>query len=230
MGISGLRHWYASGALAALSLAAVISASACAPVSAALGSGGGSSATAPKPAPATPMPTYSSPYATRVATTHVVKAPAITAYPWASDTTGSVDLYGLTRRQCVSFVAWYLNSHGTPFGYSTQGPKGIATFGNATTWDGSAAKAGFTVSTTPLVGSVAQWHANETSQWDTPNGGWGRMQAGSAGHVAIVTRVYPNGNVDLAQYNMGEARSFSTMTNVRAPRYIYVPLASPRVP
>ncbi len=31
-------------------------------------------------------------------------------YPWASDTTFGNDPYGLTKRQCVSYVAWYLSS------------------------------------------------------------------------------------------------------------------------
>ena len=52
--------------------------------------------------------------------------------------------------------------------------------------------------------------------------------AGSAGHVAIVTKVYPNGNVDLAQYNLGGNRSYSTVLNFRAPRYIYVRYPPPR--
>ncbi len=217
---------YISGVLSALSLAAVISTSACSPV---LVDAGGGKAPAPTPAPA-PMPNYSSPTAVRLATTHIVTAPGLNAYPWANDQTNGVDPYGMTMRQCVSYAAWYLNAHGTPFGHFTRGPRGIGTFGNATGWDAAAVKAGFTVSTTPLVGSVAQWHANETVKWDTSNGGWASMTAGSQGHVAIVTRVYPNGNVDLAQFNMNDARSFSTMTNVRAPRYIYVPLSSPRVP
>jgi surface antigen len=174
------------------------------------------------------MPTYSSPWATRLATPHKVTIPAITAYPWASDSTGASDPYGLTKRQCVSYVAWYLNSHGTPFGYSTKGPRGVGTFANATTWAAAAAKAGFTVSPKPLVGSVAQWLSHETSRWAV-TGGTMTFTAGDAGHVAIVTKVYSNGNVDLAQYNVGGSRKYSTVTNFRAPRYIYVPLASPRV-
>jgi surface antigen len=210
-----------SGAVAAMSLATVVSVSALAPAA--------SAATVSPSVTNSPVPTYSSPYDTRLATTHKVTAPAITAYPWANDQTKGSDPYGETMRQCVSYVAWYLNSHGTPFGYNTQGPRGTATFGNATTWDAAAIKDGFTVSLKPLVGSVAQWHSNEISTWTVP-GGYYTLQAGSFGHVAIVTAVYSNGNVDLAQYNMGGNRAFSVMHNVRAPRYIYVPLASPNVP
>ena len=217
---------YPSGALAGLSLAAVLSASACAPLPAVLRVGSSNARPIPKSAP---LPAYSSPYATRVASPHVVPAPAITAYPWANDTTNGNDPYGLTKRQCVSYAAWYLNAHGTPFGHFTAGPAGTGVFGNASGWDAAARTAGFTVSTTPVVGSVAQWHAGEASHWTTPYS-WGSMTAGSAGHVAIVTKVYPSGNVDLAQYNMSDARSFSRMLDVRALRYIYVPLSSPHVP
>ena len=208
------------GTLAGLGLAAVLAASACTPFPAVLRSG----SSTPTKAPA-----YASPYSTHLAKTHVVKAPAVTAYPWANDTTNGNDAYGLTKRQCVSYVAWYLNVHGTPFGLFTKGPKGIGIFANASGWDAAARAAGFAVSKTPLVGSVAQWHANESSEWTTPDS-WGSMTAGSAGHVAIVTKVYPNGNVDLAQFNLNDARSFGQALDVRAPRYIYVPLSSPRVP
>jgi surface antigen len=176
-----------------------------------------------------PVPKYTSPSQTRVASTHNVLAPAITAYPWWNDQTGAADPYGMTKRQCVSFVAWYLNAHGTPFAHFTKGPKGVGTFGDGATWDAAAFKAGFTVSHTPLVGSIAQWHSNETLHVTTATN-WFDIGAGAPGHVAIVTKVYPGGFVDLAQYNFGNNRSYNTMVKVKAPRYIYVPLASPHVP
>lgn len=231
---------YSSGALVGLGLAAVLAASACTPLPAVLrADGSGATKTAktvpkttarsvPKAKPANPMPTYASPYAIRRATPHVVRAPAITAYPWANDTTNGNDAYGLTKRQCVSYVGWYLNAHGTPFGLFTRGPKGLGIFSNASGWDAAARAAGFTVSRTPVVGSVAQWHANESSSWTTDTS-WGSMTAGPAGHVAIVTKVYANGNVDVAQFNLNDARSFNRSLDVRAPRYIYVPLSSPIV-
>jgi surface antigen len=163
-----------------------------------------------------------------IAKPHFALYPPNTAYPWIRDQTQGLDTYGMTKRQCVSFAAWYINMHGTPFGYMTKGPKGVGTFNNATVWDAAAFKAGFVVSTRPLVGSIAQWHAYETSTWLTPTyKGW--MKAGWAGHVAIVTRVYWNGNVDIAQYNGPNPRGYSVAINVRAPRYIYVPLLAPRV-
>jgi surface antigen len=160
-----------------------------------------------------------------VAKPHFALYPPNTAYPWAGDETQGLDTYGMTKRQCVSFAAWYINAHGTPFGYLTKGPKGVGTFNNATVWDAAAFKAGFVVSVRPVVGSIAQWHAYETSTWTTPTyKGW--MKAGWAGHVAVVTRVYVNGNVDIAQYNGSNARAYSVAVNVRAPRYIYIPLIS----
>ncbi len=224
----------ARGAAAALGLAAVVVTSACSPLTTPLKPTGGttgavSSTPSATPISAAPMPTYHSPWDVRVATPHTVVAPAITAYPWAADQTNGNDPYGMTKRQCVSYAAWYLNSHGTPFGYKTRGPKGVATFGNATTWDAAARVAGFTVSTRPVAGSIAQWHSYESSTWTYP-GGWSSMSAGSAGHVAIVTAVNGDGTVNLAQFNMNGNRSYNAMSHVKAPRYIYVPLSSPRVP
>lgn len=235
-----LRH--GKSLAAGLGLAAIVAASACTPlttVSKAAGSTNSKPAAVQNaPAPAKPAPVMpaqttpasatQSPYDTRIATpSNVGNAPALNAYPWASDETWQPDAYGLTRRQCVSYAAWYLNAHGTPFGYNTQGPKGTAVFGDASGWDAAALQAGFTVSTTPVVGSVAQWHANEISTWFSGNVYWTFM-AGPAGHVGIVTKVYSDQSVDVAQYNMGGSRSYS-VTHLKAPRYIYVPLANPSV-
>jgi surface antigen len=236
---------------AGLGLAAIVAASACTPLTTASNSGrstGSKPATvqhAPTPtksAPTTPAPAKSAsttpppatqsptqdPYATRVATPHAVtNAPALNAYPWATDETEQPDAYGFTRRQCVSYAAWYLNVHGTPFGYNTQGPKGTTVFGDASGWDAAAQRAGFTVSTTPVVGSIAQWHAYEYSSW-VQGDYYYTFAAGSAGHVGVVTKVYADGSVDVAQYNTDNARSFS-VSHLSAPRYIYVPLANPHV-
>jgi surface antigen len=220
--------------MAATGILAIAVTSACAPIAAVTHSASkttsaGAKKTNSSTTGGSVMPTYSSPTQTRVATTHNVSAPGLTAYPWANDQSGGSDPYGLTMRQCVSYAAWYLNAHGTPFGYYTKGPRGVGTFGDASTWDAGAFAAGFTVSTRPLVGSIAQWHGYETSTTFTATGS-SSITAGSQGHVAVVTRVYPDGAVDLAQYNLGFNRTFNTLTHVNAPRYIYVPLASPRVP
>ena len=216
----------AKASVAATGILAIALTSACAPLATVTHA---SSTAKSDTASSGPMPTYSSPMQTRVATTHNVALPALTAYPWANDQSGGSDPYGMTMRQCVSYAAWYINAHGTPFGHYTKGPAGVGTFGDAGTWDSAAYAAGFTVSSRPLVGSIAQWHDNETSTTTTANG-WSTITAGSQGHVAVVTRVYPDGLVDLAQYNLGFNRAFNTQTHVNAPRYIYIPLANPYVP
>ncbi len=212
--------------VASVGLAAMAVTSACTPVAAVTHA---ASKSTTKSAAHTPMPRYSSPSQTRQASIHNVITPAISGYPWANDQTNGSDPYGMTMRQCVSFAAWYINAHGTPFGHFTKGPKGVGTFGDASTWDSAARTAGFTVSSRPLVGSIAQWHANE-KYTVTSATGWFAITAGSAGHVAVVTKVYSDGSVDLAQYNLSFNRSFNALTKVKAPRYIYVPLASPSVP
>ncbi len=230
------------GFVAGLGLAAVVTASACSPL-AAMSKASGTTATKapavsttkPRTTPVKTTPVKTTPvkpapvdiatvYATRIAKPHAVtNAPALTSYPWAGDQSGQPDSYGLTRRQCVSYAAWYLNAHGTPFGYNTKGPKATAQFGNATDWDAAAIKAGFTVSKTPKVGAVAQWHSNEVSTWVSGNMYY-TFQAGQVGHVGVVTKVYADGSVDVAQYNLGDARNFS-VDHMKAPRYIVVPIA-----
>jgi surface antigen len=77
------------------------------------------------------------------------------------------------------------------------------------------------VSRKAVVGSIAQWHANETSRWRV-----GTMRhsatAGPDGHVGVVSKVFSDGTVLLRQYNADRpSRSYSVM-RVKAPRYLYV--------
>jgi len=53
------------------------------------------------------------------------------------------------------------------------------------------------------------------------------MSAGPAGHVGYVSAVYPDGTVQLEQYNMGGAGTFSSM-RATAPRYLV--LTNPGAP
>jgi surface antigen len=133
-------------------------------------------------------------------------------YPWASDTTGGSDSWGFTRRQCVSYVAWRLARIGRPV-YSRQG------WGSASHWDDTAHTRGVTVTSRPRVGSVAQWNAGESSRVYLSGSQRGTFTAGSAGHVAWVTEVYPDGSVEVAQYNGDGGRTYSTM-RVFAPRFL----------
>jgi surface antigen len=164
--------------------------------------------TAPKPAPAA-VPQQSSTTATSTTTGD--------AYPYAKDTTNGQDPWGFTKRQCVSYVAWRLADVGRAIDNATQG------WGSALDWDSAARRLGKTVTTTPAVGAVAQWDANESSPFygsgaTRPNGSF---VAGSYGHVAWVTKVYSDGSVQVSQYNGSGDRSWSTM-RVKAPRYLRV--------
>ena len=53
------------------------------------------------------------------------------------------------------------------------------------------------------------------------------MRAGSAGHVAYVQTVHTDGSVTVAHYNMSGSRAYS-VTRLRAPRYLYVSVPTPR--
>lgn len=138
-------------------------------------------------------------------------------YPYRTDTTQSADRWGFTKRQCVSFAAWRLAQHGHTISNSRN------RWGSAYHWDETARSLGKVVSTTPQVGTIAQWNGNESSAYygggsTTPNG---TMRAGSYGHVAYVIKVWADHSVTVEQYNMNGARTYST-AHVKAPRYLYV--------
>lgn len=139
--------------------------------------------------------------------------PSTTNYPWAGLTSSNGgDQWGMGYGQCVSYIAWmvYQNSGGTqrPSTIPTQGwfpSDGLAkgpvryNWGNAGDWNTSAASAGFAVSGTPTVGSIAQWvNGSDSGQF-------------TVGHVAYVTAVNSDGSIDLAQYNLREDSRFSTL-------------------
>lgn len=116
------------------------------------------------------------------------------------------------NRECVSYAAWELyrlnggrqtptgtGSGSIPSDWSTYSINVDATYGNAGDW-GSVAKAnGIAVNNTPTVGSIAWW---------TNGGNNGTF---TVGHVAVVTKVYSDGSVDLAQYNLREDGLYSTL-------------------
>lgn len=128
-----------------------------------------------------------------------------------------------TKRQCVSFVAWRMAQRGHPLNNATQ------RWGSALSWDEAARRLGYGVGTRPVAGSVAHWNAHERSAYYSsgstrPNG---TLTAGASGHVGYVQGVYADGSVSVAQYNLNGTRSYSTM-RVKAPRYLYVSVATPR--
>lgn len=149
----------------------------------------------------------------------VLASPAQAAgddYPYRTSVATTPDPWGLTKRQCVSFVAWRLAQAHRPV-YNTA----ATPWGNASHWDDQARTLHKTVTATPRVGAVAQWNSNERSTWYLAGGVVGTMTAGVSGHVAWVTAVYPDGSVSIEQYNVNGSRAYSTM-HVRAPRYLYL--------
>jgi surface antigen len=69
--------------------------------------------------------------------------------------------------------------------------------GSAFKWGYKAAKAGFQVSGTPTVGSIAVWDGDYS---------YGGKNKGSSGHVAIVERVYDDGSIDISEANWSLSR------------------------
>lgn len=144
-------------------------------------------------------------------------------YPWKHDTTRTADRWGFTKRQCVSFVAWRMAQRGHPLNNATQ------KWGSALSWDEAARRLGYGIGTKPVPGSIAHWNAYERSSFYSAGSSSanGTMTAGGWGHVGYVQGVYSDGSVSVAQYNVNGSRAYSTM-RVRAPRYLYVSVATPR--
>jgi surface antigen len=144
-------------------------------------------------------------------------------YPWRTDTTRTADSWGFTKRQCVSFVAWRMAQRKHPLSNARQ------RWGSALTWDDTARRLGYGIGTRPVPGSIAHWNAGERAAlWANGSrtaNGW--LTAGPYGHVGYVQGVYPDGSVSVAQYNLNGNRAYSTM-RVKAPRYLYVSVATPR--
>jgi surface antigen len=144
-------------------------------------------------------------------------------YPYrAQADPDAIDRWGSTERQCTGYATWALNRMGVDFGVTDQAENGrTVRFLSASGWAKAARRGGWTVSRKPVVGSVAQWNANEASRWRA-RGGEASARAGRYGHVGIVTKVYGDGTVRLSQYNAARpARSYSTM-RAKAPRYLYL--------
>ena len=138
-------------------------------------------------------------------------------YPYRTATTNASDPWGFTERQCVSFAAWRLSQHGHALNNAQQN------WGSALTWDDTARKLGMAVSSTPTVGAVAQWNADESSPFYAPGSSTanGTFTSGGYGHVGWVKAVYADGSALVEQYNMGGNRSYSVM-RVKAPRYLHI--------
>lgn len=101
-----------------------------------------------------------------------------------------IDEWGFYNRECVSFVAWCLNSRNQIYFHNT------ATnpwWGNANTWNDTALALGYRVDRTPARGAVAYW------------------DEGYYGHVAWVSAVDGN-NVTIEEYNYDHCGNYHTRT------------------
>ena len=126
-------------------------------------------------------------------------------YPWA---TGGYEMSSLNYylRQCTDFVAWRLNrdvgSFSAPFrwAWADLTPNG----GNASQWKAAWDAHGWTVSATPIVGSVA-WFG-----WDN--------------HVAYVKTVNEDGSVLVEEYNyVHRVYSQRTLAAADVEAFLYPP-------
>jgi surface antigen len=142
-------------------------------------------------------------------------APSAGSYPWAHASGDDLDTWGFTERQCVSYAAWRLAKAGHAINNSDN-------WGDASHWDSTARSLGWSVSTTPHVGDVAQWNAGERSDYyasgsSSPSG---VFAAGDYGHVGYVTQVYGDGSVQVQQYNALGDLNYASM-RMSAPRFLH---------
>ena len=107
--------------------------------------------------------------------------------------------YGGYVCQCTSYAGWKAKEK-----YGTR----ISAWGNANNWANSARLRGYTVSSTPAAGTIAQ------------------STAGAWGHVAWVESVNANGTINITEYNYngGACRTgdFCARVGVNASAYVYI--------
>ncbi|KAK5993059.1 hypothetical protein PT974_06487 [Cladobotryum mycophilum] len=118
-----------------------------------------------------------------------IPGPATNDYPYKGKC-GGVDPWNYYKCQCTSFVAWRINERlNIKFTNQYKGTN----WGNANTWDEAARKTGVKINSTPVPGSIAQ------------------SNAGSAGHVAWVTKVSGD-SVTVEEYNYATKEGYGTRT------------------
>jgi surface antigen len=118
----------------------------------------------------------------------------------ATDNQNSSRGYGY--RNCTDYAAWYVEK---------ELDIDMSGLGHATAWNNNAANKGLRVrsaSEMPEVGDIAHWEGNDAD----PTQGYG--------HVAIVTKVYANGNVDTGDFNGMADGNYSVRTNVNPDNFI----------
>ena len=95
---------------------------------------------------------------------------------------GAVDGWGFYTCQCTSYAAWYWG------GRWNRGPGPTGT-GDAKNWPNLASYNGVGVHSTPQQGAIISWPGDDVyipTQY---------------GHVAIVEEIYPDGTIQISEYN-----------------------------
>ena len=152
---------------------------------------------------------------------------ANSAYPYAHAPAVGGDTLNMGVRQCTSYAAWALTREGVALtpdptgGADLTGPAGIGHLADARTWASAAQTAGYAVNSTPAVGAIAEWNANEKSSWANPDGSTGWLTAGPEGHVGVVVGVNADGTVVIRDYNGWVSLGFSQHSE-SAPRYLHI--------
>lgn len=121
---------------------------------------------------------------------------------WASyGRVEGIDPWSFYWGECVSYAAWMVRttSKYPDFTNNWHGQH----FGNAYQWFAAARAAGIVVDQTPAVGAIAV-HMQ------------GPGKSYPVGHVAYVSQVYPDGNIDVTEYNFAGHHIFGTRTNLPA--------------
>ena len=144
-------------------------------------------------------------------------------YPWPSSPycstdpcpQNTIDPFLFYYRECTSYIAWCMNrdagttSAPAPYFFTNWMQDGH--WGNAGNWNDNAIQLGYTVNTTPAVGSIAHWEGSEI---------------GTIGHVAYVEAVNQDGSVNVSEYNYSN-HIYTVRCNIQPPRFIHVPVPSP---
>ncbi len=129
-------------------------------------------------------------------------------YPYARQC-GIVDEWLYYSCQCTSYAAWkFASYYGVPFDNTRPGE------GSAYNWPNLARDQGYKTSSTPRANALVSWSKSQSS----PN----------YGHVAWVLATYPNGTIDVAEYNFRVREGYGERYGIRptdqyfgTPTYIY---------
>lgn len=129
-------------------------------------------------------------------------------YPYSRQC-GIVDEWLYYSCQCTSYAAWkFASYYGIPFDNTRPGE------GSAYNWPNLARDQGYKTSSTPRANTLVSWSKSQSSPY--------------YGHVAWVLATYPNGTIDVAEYNFRVREGYGERYGIRptdpyfgTPTYIY---------